>query len=190
MRIMYLHQYFITRAGVGGTRSYEFARYLVKQGHEVVMVTSADPSSASGSGTLNHRQIDGIEVVEVKAGHLDYMRATAMGYVARIRSFFQFALACSRAVRKLERPDIVFATSPPLTIGIPAMVASRHHKVPLVFEVRDLWPEAAIQMRALRNPAVIAVARKLERGIYRPLCSCGSPVARHARRRRSGWRAA
>lgn len=167
MRIMYLHQYFITRSGIGGTRSYEFARYLVRQGHEVVMVTAADASSAQGSGTVNHRQIDGIKVVEVQAGYSDYMRATSMGYVARIRSFFQFAFACSRAVRKLERPDIVFATSPPLTIGIPAMAASRQHKVPLVFEVRDLWPEAAIQMQALRNPAAIAVARKLERSIYR-----------------------
>jgi glycosyltransferase involved in cell wall biosynthesis len=167
MRIMYLHQYLITRSGVGGTRSYEFARYMVKQGHEVVMVTAADASSARGSGTVNHRQIDGIQVVEIQAGHLDYMRATAMGYVARIRSFFQFAFACSRAVRKLERPDIVFATSPPLTIGIPAIVASNYHKAPLVFEVRDLWPEAAIQMQALRNPAAIAVARRLERSIYR-----------------------
>ncbi len=167
---MYLHQYFITRAGVGGTRSYEFARYMVRQGHEVIMVTSAGPSdspSARGTGTVNHRRIDGIEVVEVQAGHLDYMRATSMGYVSRIRSFFQFAFACSRAVRKLARPDIVFATSPPLTIGIPAMVASHYHKAPMVFEVRDLWPEAAIQMQALRNPAVIAVARRLERSIYR-----------------------
>lgn len=163
MRIMYLHQYFITRSGIGGTRSYEFARYMVNQGHEVVMVTAADASSAA----VNRRQIDGIEVVEVQAGYLDYMRATGMRYVARIRSFFQFAFASSRVVRKLERPDIVFATSPPLTIGIPAMVASKHHKVPLVFEVRDLWPEAAIQMQALRNPAAIAVARKLERSIYR-----------------------
>ena len=170
MRIMYLHQYFITRSGVGGTRSYEFARYMVKQGHEVVMVTAADSSSAtsaSASGTVNHRQIDGIEVVEIQAGHRDYMGATAAGDVARARSFFQFAFASSRVVRKLARPDIVFATSTPLTIGIPALVASKGHKVPLVFEVRDLWPEAPIQLGALRNPAVIAFARWMERTIYR-----------------------
>jgi len=164
---MYLHQYFITRAGVGGTRSYEFARYLIEHGHEVIMVTASDQTSASASGLVNRREVDGIDVVEVRAGYSDYIGATSMGYLARIRSFLQFAFASSRVARKLPRPDIVFATSPPLTIGIPAMVASKKHKAPLVFEVRDLWPEAAIQMGALRNSAAIASARKLERAIYR-----------------------
>ncbi|HKP84685.1 MAG TPA: glycosyltransferase family 4 protein [Blastocatellia bacterium] len=167
MRIMYLHQYFITRQGVGGTRSYEFARYMVGRGHEVIMVTAADPTSGRGSGLINRREVDGIDVVEVRAGYSDYLRGTTIGYLARIRSFLQFAFACSRVVRKLPRPDLVFATSPPLTIGIPALVASKRHKAPLVFEVRDLWPEAAIQMGALRNPGTIAFARALERAIYR-----------------------
>jgi glycosyltransferase involved in cell wall biosynthesis len=61
----------------------------------------------------------------------------------------------------------VFATSTPLTIGIPALVASKYHKAPLVFEVRDLWPEAPIQLGALRNKFVISLARLLERVIYR-----------------------
>lgn len=167
MRILYLHQYFVTRSGVGGTRSYEFARYLVKQGHEVVMVTAADQSSARGSGLVNHRQVDGIDVIEVRAGHHDYLRGTSMGYVARIRSFFQFALASSRVVLRMPRPDIVFASSTPLTIGIPALVASKRHRAPLVFEVRDLWPEAPIQLGALRSRVAIALARWLERTIYR-----------------------
>ena len=167
MRILYLHQYFVTRAGVGGTRSYEFARYLVNQGHEVVMIAAADESSGRGSGLVNHRDVDGIELIEVRAGHNDYLRGTSMGYLARIRSFFQFALASSRVALRLPRPDVVFATSTPLTIGIPALAASWRHNAPLVFEVRDLWPEAPIQLGALRSLMGIELARWLERTIYR-----------------------
>jgi glycosyltransferase involved in cell wall biosynthesis len=61
----------------------------------------------------------------------------------------------------------VYATSPPLTIALPALLAATWHRAPLVFEVRDLWPEAPIQMGALPNPLARRVARALERFVYR-----------------------
>ena len=167
MRILYLHQYFITRSGVGGTRSYEFARYLSKHGHEVTMVTAAGLDLPRGAGLVSRRQVEGIEVVEIRAGYSDYVSGTAKGYLARILAFLKFAFASSWAVTRLARPDIIFSTSPPLTIGISAVVASKYHKAPLVFEVRDLWPEAPIQMGALQNPLLVRLARWLERAIYR-----------------------
>jgi hypothetical protein len=106
MRILYLHQYFMTRQGIGGTRSYEFARYLVNQGHEVVMVAASDKSNSAGSSGVNRRLVDGIELIEVPAGHHDYLRGTSMGYIARIRSFLQFAVASTRVVLKMTRPDL------------------------------------------------------------------------------------
>ena len=67
MRILYLHQFFITRAGVGGTRSYEFARRFVERGHAVRMVTAAP----------GRRDVDGIDVVGARGGYSDYVSATA-----------------------------------------------------------------------------------------------------------------
>ena len=49
---------------------------------------------------------------------------------------------------------MIYATSPPLTMALPALAAAAARRAPLVFEVRDLWPEAPIQMGALRNPAL------------------------------------
>lgn len=167
MHVLYLHQYFRTRSDVGGTRSYEFARYMVEQGHRVTMVTAQDGAGWTEPGDVRHRTVGGIEVVEVRAGYADAVDATKMGYGKRIGAFFAFAARSSVAVRRLPRPDLVFATSTPLTIGIPGMVAARRHRVPLVFEVRDLWPEAPIQMGALRSPLAIAAARRLEHTIYR-----------------------
>jgi glycosyltransferase involved in cell wall biosynthesis len=157
MRILYLHQFFITRAGVGGTRSYEFARRFVARGHAVRMVT------AGGGG----RAVDGIEVVGVRGAYSDYMRATAVSYPRRMLAFARFAVAATAAALRGPRPDVVYATSPPLTMALPALAAAIRWRAPLVWEVRDLWPEAPIQMGALRNPLLRRVARALERFVYR-----------------------
>jgi glycosyltransferase involved in cell wall biosynthesis len=161
MRILYLHQYFMTRAGVGGTRSYEFARRFVARGHEVSMVTAAAP------GEDARRRIDGIDVRGVPAGYSDYVGGTKLAYPRRVLEFVRFAVAATTAVLRLPRPDVIYATSPPLTMALPALIASRRHRAPLVFEVRDLWPEAPIQMGALTNPVLQRLARALERLAYR-----------------------
>ncbi len=158
MRILYLHQFFMTRDGTGGTRSYEFARRLVEAGHEVTMVTAGDGGE---------REVDGIRVVEARGGYGDYVRATGVGYGRRLLAFVRFALAATAAALRGPRPDVVFATSPPLTMALPAIAAARRWRAPLVFEVRDLWPEAPIQMGALRSPAAQRFARWLERAVYR-----------------------
>jgi glycosyltransferase involved in cell wall biosynthesis len=157
MRILYLHQFFITRAGVGGTRSYEFARRFVERGHAVRMVTAA----------AGRREVDGIEVVGARGGYSDYVSATHTSYPRRMLAFARFALGASREAVRGPRPDVVYATSPPLTIALPALLAAARHRAPLVFEVRDLWPEAPIQMGALRNPLARRLARALERFVYR-----------------------
>ena len=156
MRILYLHQFFITRAGVGGTRSYEFARRFVERGHAVRMVTAGDTT----------RTVDGIEVVGVRGAYSNYMRATAMSNAGRILAFARFALGATVAALRGPRPDVIYATSPPLTMALPALAARLRWQAPLVFEVRDLWPEAPIQMGVLRNPVARRLARAMERFVY------------------------
>ncbi len=161
MRILYLHQFFVTRAGVGGTRSYEFARRFVARGHEVRIVTAA---GAAGPGTS---AVQGIEIVAVRGAYSDYVEATSMPYPRRMLAFARFALSATAAALRGPRPDVVYATSPPLTMALPALAVAAARRVPLVWEVRDLWPEAPIQMGALRNPLLRRAARALERFVYR-----------------------
>ena len=110
MRILYLHQFFITRAGVGGTRSYEFARRFVERGHGVRMVTAGD-------GT---RTVDGIEVVGVRGAYSDYMRATGHLEPAPHARLRPLRARRDRSPRCAGRgPDVIYATSPPLTMALP-----------------------------------------------------------------------
>jgi glycosyltransferase involved in cell wall biosynthesis len=157
MQILYLHQFFITRTGVGGTRSYEFARRFVASGHRVRMVTAGEGGST----------VDGIDVVGVPGAYSDYMSATAATDRDRLVAFGRFAAGATAAALRGPRPDVIYATSPPLTIAAPALAAVARWRVPLVFEVRDLWPEAPIQMGALSNPRLQRQARSLERQAYR-----------------------
>ncbi len=155
MHILYLHQFFVTRDEAGGTRSYEFARRFVRSGHRVRMVT------AGRSAT-----VEGIDVVGVRGAYSDYMRATGMSNLRRMAAFARFAAGATLAALRGPRPDVIYATSPPLTMAMPALVAALRWRAPLVFEVRDLWPEAPIQMGALRNPLARWLARALERLVY------------------------
>jgi glycosyltransferase involved in cell wall biosynthesis len=89
-----------------------------------------------------------------------------MSYSQRIVAFFKYAVrAGSKAVE--IGGDLVFATSTPLTIAIPGVKASKKLKVPMVFEVRDLWPELPIAVGALKNPLTKFLAKKLEKFAYK-----------------------
>lgn len=159
MRILYLHQYFNTPSMTGGTRSYEMARRLAAAGHEVDMVTSwREPDG--------RREWFVTEEAGIRVHWLPVAYSNRMSYRERIRAFFRFALAAGRRARSLGG-DVVFATSTPLTIALPGHYAARRLDVPLVFEVRDLWPELPIAVGALRNPVAKAAARWLERFAYR-----------------------
>jgi len=160
MRIAYLHQYFNTPEMPGGTRSYEMGRRLAAAGHEVVMITSDRNPDA---------QTAGWRVSEVAGMQVHWLRnpyRSEMSYRRRIVSFSRFALSAGRRAAQ-TRPDLVFASSTPLTIALPGAFCARRLRIPMVFEVRDLWPDMPIAIGALRHPLTQAIARRLERYAYR-----------------------
>jgi glycosyltransferase involved in cell wall biosynthesis len=160
MRIVYLHQYFVTPAMAGGARSYEMARRLVEAGHEVHMVTS-DQRARTGSARWRESTEAGINVHWAAVPY-----DNVMTYGQRMRAFVDFAWRAARRAASLGG-DVVFATSTPLTIALPAVYAARRSRCPMVFVVRDLWPAVPIAIGAIRHPAAIAAARWLERFAYR-----------------------
>jgi glycosyltransferase involved in cell wall biosynthesis len=89
-----------------------------------------------------------------------------MGFRERIQAFSRFALRAALRASTLPQ-DVVFATSTPLTVAIPGSYAALWNRVPMVFEVRDVWPEVAIAMGALRNPFLQRASSTLEAWAYR-----------------------
>ena len=164
MRIIYLHQYFTTPDMAGGTRSYEMARRLVEVGHEVHMVTSwREPSTM-------HNWFD-TEISGIKVHWLPVQYANSMSFRERIMAFIRFAISSARKAASLKG-DVIFATSTPLTIALPGIYASIRSRIPLVFEVRDLWPELPQAMGVVKNPLVLAGMSLLEWMSYRAATAC------------------
>jgi len=159
MKIIYLHQYFNTPEMSGGTRSYEMSKRMVAAGHEVHMVTSYREEQKEHKGWFT------TDEAGIKVHWYPVPYSNQMSYVQRISAFFTFAFAAKKKAASLQG-DVVFATSTPLTIAIPAVLTARKLKVPMVFEVRDLWPDMPIAMGALKNPALQFFAKKLERWAY------------------------
>ena len=93
-----------------------------------------------------------------------------MGYPRRVAAFARFAFAATWRVLTL-RGDVVYATSTPLTVAIPALACRLLRGTPYVFEVRDLWPEIPI---ALSSSPSCAPPRGSPASRTRSACASGS----------------
>lgn len=138
----------------GGTRSYDLAKRLVGAGHEVHVVTTWSKA------TEKHNWFE-TEESGIKVHWLPIPYSNSMSYRDRIISFIRFAFSSASKAASLNG-DVIFATSTPLTIALPGIYASVRRKIPMIFEVRDLWPEIPIAVGALRDPISKGMARFLE----------------------------
>lgn len=166
MKVLYFHQHFVTPKGAGAVRSYAMAKKLIALGHSVTMVcgsmgggnTGLDGSFVRGSRRGN---VDGIDVIEFDLGY-----SNKDGFAKRTVTFLKFALR-SIHVALFEKSDLVFATTTPLTAGIPGILSRWLLRKPFVFEVRDLWPELPKAMKVITNPLILLGMNWLEWISYR-----------------------
>ncbi len=166
MKVIYFHQHFSTPKGSTGIRSYEMARRLVARGHQVTMVCGSYGGGETGIALpfingMRRGVVDGIDIIEY-----DLAYSNSDGFLKRAMTFVRFAMR-SIGVALTERYDLVFATSTPLTAGIPGIFARWLRGKPFVFEVRDLWPELPKAMGVIRNPLLLGAMSVLEWISYR-----------------------
>lgn len=161
MKILYFHQHFSTPKGSAGIRSYAMAQSLIRNGHQVTMVCGSFGAGQTGleqpfNKGVRRGLVDGIEVIEFE---LPY--SNSLSFLQRILIFLSFAFK-SIKVALFEKYDVLFATTTPLTAGIPGIFAKWFRRKPFVFEVRDLWPELPKAMGVIKNPVVLWLMSILE----------------------------
>ena len=166
MHILYFHQHFSTPKGAAGIRSYQMARKLVERGHRVTMVCGSyglGETGLKGDFSNGKRQgtVDGIDVIE-----FDLSYSNKDGFLKRSFLFAKYAMG-SLGIALREKYDLAFATTTPLTVGIPVIAASWLRRKKYVFEVRDLWPELPREMGVITNPLVLSGLSALEFLSYR-----------------------
>ena len=184
MKILWLHQHFATPDGWGSVRPYEFTRRIAATGHEIDVVCCAGYDA-----TLR----DGAEVapdVHVRVSRAPYH--TKMSAAQKVFSFLRFTFfATCFAVRHGKKYDLIVASSTPLTIAIPALAARFFRRTPYIFEVRDVWPDAAIEAGVLTNPILKALAFWLEKRAYKhaaTIVACSTGMTERIQTKLSKWK--
>lgn len=161
MNILYLHQHFAVPSGSTGTRSYEFAKRWVKEGHNVTVICGH-----YDIGGLEYSKepqiIDGIKVIIAGTRY-----SNKMSFIKRIFAFLSFIFFSFIAGLKQKNIDVIYATSTPLTIGIPAIFLKWFKKKFYIFEVRDQWPKIPVEIGIIKNRVLIKFLYWLEKIIYK-----------------------
>ena len=162
LRILYLHQHYSRPSGSTATRSFRQARALAEAGHAVTLACGRYRGAVTGivapfRAGQRRGAPDGFDVVE-----FDIAYANAQSLVARSGAFLRYAVAASRLALG-ARWDLVIASSTPLTVALPALLARRLRGTPFLFEIRDPWPELphalSAQGGAVPGPVLAAMGR-------------------------------
>lgn len=166
MQVLLIHQAFVSPEEAGGTRHYEFAAHCAQYGIEFVIVAS-NLSYLTGKTVAAPR----VAVSQENVGEVKVLRARTIAglhrsFVWRVISFFSFMVTSVWAGLRAGPMDLVMGTSPPIFQAFSAWLIAALRRKPLLLEVRDLWPEFAIDMGVLKNPILIGLSRWLERFLY------------------------
>lgn len=167
MKILFFADNFAPERNAQASRVYERARYWVRWGHEVTVITCAPnfPEGKLFAGYANRwRQVemmDGIRVVRVKT-----FIARNEGRLKRMLDFVSFlpaAVACALFER---RPDVVGATSPQFFAALAGWMASVWHRRPFLLELSDLWPASIEAVGAMKRGLLMRALTWLELFLY------------------------
>ncbi len=160
MHILVLYQYFHSPDAPGTGRHYSFVKKWAA--HHRVTVVSSKSGFTSPITSRYPAAPSGADLVS-----FDVPYANRMGIVQRLLAYRSFARqAVAHATTEMDRPDVVFATSTPLTVAWAGRKVARHWNVPWIFEVRDLWPDFPIEMGAVPGRWLPSRLRRLEYELY------------------------
>lgn len=170
MRILLIHQFFLEDDEGGGSRWNEMSRVWIEAGHEVTVLAGMVHYMAGRSGRYDGKRFhesvnrDGVRVIRCHVSERYHA-----GFLGRLWAYFSFTFSSIWGGIRLakEQYDAIVVTSPPLFVGVTAVVLSWWKRMPFVFEVRDLWPESAIDTGVLNNKTIIKFAYWFEGFVYK-----------------------
>ncbi|QQO36585.1 glycosyltransferase family 4 protein [Bradyrhizobium diazoefficiens] len=168
MRILFITDHYPPEASAASVRCSAHAKRWIARGHQVTMLTNF-PNYPDGKVFGGYRQslykrevFDTVDVLRVPT-----LVFPNRGSLLRIFDYLSFVVMASLASPFVARPDVVVATSPHIFAAIAGWIASRVHRRPFAFEVRDLWPDSIVAVGAMKEGRVLNLVRRVERFLYR-----------------------
>jgi glycosyltransferase involved in cell wall biosynthesis len=171
MRILVIHQFYLENEEPGGSRFNEMCKVWVENGHYVEVIAgmvnyNIGHKNEKYKGKLFYKDVINSNLI-IHRCHVS--ESYNLNFIGRVWAYLSFALFGSWAsLFKIgSKFDIVIVTSPPLFVGIIALVYKWVKRTPFVFEIRDMWPESAIDTGVLTNKIIIKIAFWFESVLYK-----------------------
>jgi glycosyltransferase involved in cell wall biosynthesis len=170
MNIWIVNHYAIPPSLGGLVRHYYFSKYLQKKGHEVEIFTSAkihntDINLIKDNSLYKRKSMDGVKYTFIRSREY---KGNGLDRILNMIDFpFQVIKTLNRYYKK-RKPDVIYTSSPDLFVAFFAVCYGKFHRIPVVLEVRDLWPESIVSYNNMnkKNP-IISILYQLEKWIYR-----------------------
>lgn len=170
MKILLLHQYFLEEDDSGGSRWNEMTKVWTEAGHHVVVLAGMVHANSLGKRTEYKRKYFVQKTQRrVIVWRCHVSESYNKSFAGRLWGYFSFMFSAMWAglFKVRGKFDVVLVTSPPLFVGLSGYIISRWKRIPFIFEVRDLWPESAIDTGVLTNRFIIRMAFWFEKFIYK-----------------------
>jgi hypothetical protein len=168
MNILLLHQYYLEEDDHGGSRWNEITKQWADEGHQIQVIAGMMHYTSSEKRT----EYKGKWFKKKKQGSVNVIRCHVSesynaNFVGRLWAYFSFVFSSIWAgfFKVKGKYDVIIVTSPPLFISISGYLISLFKRIPFVFEIRDLWPESAIDTGVVTNKLIIKLAYTLEKFI-------------------------
>ena len=168
LRILIVSQYFPPEIGATQTRMQAFAEFLAARGHRVTVICEF-PNHPHGVIPDEYR---GRFLEDDRSNRYRVLRVWVKANPEKTRSsrmafYLSFMGMAASAAPLAGRADVVLATTPPLFAGAAGLAIARLNIAPLVLDVRDLWPAAAIGLNEISPGWTLRIAEALERRLYK-----------------------
>jgi glycosyltransferase involved in cell wall biosynthesis len=173
MRILLIHQAFLEKDEGGGSRFNEMTKMWSEQGHEITVLAgmvhyTTGKKNPKYKGKYTFKDEGFYKGVDVIRCHVS--ESYNVSFLGRLWAYFSFVFSSIYAglfKTRGKKFDAILVTSPPLFVGITAYILYLFKRIPFVFEIRDLWPESAIDTGVLKNKIIIKFAYWFEKFMYK-----------------------
>ncbi len=171
MHILLIHQYYQEKDDAGGMRWNAMTKLWAEKGHQITVIAGMGHYAKGvrheryGNKYTHTEQYDtNIRVIRTHVSN-----AYNTSFRGRMRAYFSFVWSgiFGGLTKARDKYDVIIVSSPPLSVGIIALVLSFLKRIPFILEVRDLWPESAIDTGVLTNTTLIKASYALEKRLYK-----------------------
>lgn len=168
-KLAILTQYYPPETGAPQNRLHSLSKNMIACGYDVTVFTGMPnyPNMEVGEGYKKKwRSSEVIDEVKVYRSWLFVSKNPSI--IFRLMNYFSFcATSFFRMLVNMKRSEVIICESPPLFLGITAVLISRIKRTPLVFNVSDLWPKSAEELGLIKNKFIIRITTLLEEWIYK-----------------------